>query len=163
MANDPSTFVCVPLDSSLYNELVIRVGDPNRDVAGFIDHAVRSYLERTEDDQWSEAYDAWKYRKKPTEDFCRKHGDPNKGVHWTPLFLPNGTKIQMLYAGKFYDSEVRHEKILLGNEEISSPSVLASKIAAGTSRNAWRDLRIKRPTDPEFRLADDLRREGARK
>jgi hypothetical protein len=79
------------------------------------------------------------------------------------LFLPNGTKISMLYGGKSHDAEVRHDKILLGNEEISSPSLLASKIAGGTSRNAWRDLRIKRPTDMEFTLTDDLRRVGARK
>ena len=69
----------------------------------------------------------------------------------------------MLYGGKMHEAEIRHEQIFLGSQEIASPSILASTIAGGTSRNAWRDLRIKRPTDIEFRLADDLRREGARK
>ena len=158
-----TAIVCVPIDASLYNELVIRVGDPNRDVTSLIDHAVRSYLERTEDDEWSEAYATWKEGQKPADELRERIGDPSKGVHWTPLFLPNGTKVSMFYGGITHDAEIRHERIFLGTEKIDSPSLLASKIAGGTSRNAWRDLRIRRPTDIEYRLADDLRREGARK
>jgi hypothetical protein len=158
-----TAFVCVPIDASLYNELVIRVGDPNKDVTDIIDHAVRSFLERTADDEWSEAYTIWRESEEPADEVRQMIGDPTKGVHWTPLFLPNGTKISMTYAGKVHDAEIRHEKIFLGTEEIPSPSMLASKIADGTSRNAWRDLRIKRPSDIEYKLADDLRREGARK
>jgi hypothetical protein len=156
-------FVCVPIDASLYNELVIRVGNPNKDVTDVIDHAVRSFLERTADDEWSEAYTLWKESEEPADELRRQFGDPSKGVHWTPLFLPNGTKIEMPYGGKNHDAEIRHEKIYLGSEEIPSPSLLASRIAGGTSRNAWRDLRIKRPSDIEYTLADDLRRDGARK
>lgn len=162
MANTPG-FVCVPIDVSLYNELVLRVGNPDTDVVGYIEHAVESYLDRTKDDEWSEAYEAWKESRKPAEELRKRFGDPDKGVHWTPLFLPNGTKLSMQYGGKSYEAEIRHEKIFFGGtKEVSSPSVLASMIADGTSRNAWRDLHIKRPADLEFRLADELRREGAR-
>jgi hypothetical protein len=70
----------------------------------------------------------------------------------------------MPYGGRTNEAEIRHEKIfIMGREEIFSPSVLASKIANGTSRNAWRDLRVKRPSDREFRLADELRSGGAGK
>ena len=163
MTDIASNFVCVPIEASIYNELVIRVGNPNADVTNLIEHAVQSFLDRTENDEWSDAYTAWKESKRPTEDFRERFGDPDKGFHWTPLFLPNGTKFSMLYGGKMHEAEIRHEQIFLGSQEIASPSILASTIAGGTSRNAWRDLRIKRPTDIEFRLADDLRREGARK
>jgi hypothetical protein len=151
------------MNASMYSELVLRVGDPDRDVTYLIEHAVRTFLDRTEDDEWSEVYTIWKESQKPADDVRQRVGDPTKGVHWTPLFLPNGTKISMPYGGTTHDAEIRHEKIFLGDEEIASPSLLASRIAGGTSRNAWRDLRIKRPTDIEYRLADDLRREGARK
>jgi hypothetical protein len=158
-----SNFVYVPVPASLYNEIVLRIGDPDRDISGYIEHAVASYLERTEDDgDWSAAYYAWKNGRKPAEEFRQRYGDPAKGYYWTPLFLPNGTQIAMLYGGKTQVAEVRNEKIFFEGEEISSPSVLASRIAAGTNRNAWRDLRIKRPQDVEYRLADELRRQGAR-
>ncbi len=156
-------FVCVPIDVSLYNELVLRVGKPDADVASYVEHAVESYLDRTKDDEWSGAYEAWKESRKPAEDLRKRYGDPDKGFYWTPLFLPNGTKLLMQYGGKSHEAEIRHEKICFAAKEVSSPSVLASTIAGGTSRNAWRDLHIKRPTDLEFRLADELRREGARK
>ncbi|WP_177219754.1 hypothetical protein [Nitrosospira multiformis] len=42
--------------------------------------------------------------------------------------------------------------------EAFSRSGLANRIASGTSRNAWRDLWIKRPRDKEWVLANDLRR-----
>jgi hypothetical protein len=156
-------FVCVPVSSSLYNELVLRMGDPNRGVTHLIEHAIESYLDRTEDDEWSDAYQAWKETDKPAEEFRKEFGDPASGYHWTPLVLPNGTKIMMTYGGTKHVAEVRHERIFLANREVSSPSVLASQIAAGTNRNAWRDLWIRRPKDLEYRLADELRREGARK
>lgn len=163
MANTLSSFVCVPIEASLYNELVLRVGDPNKDVSSLVEHAVQSFLDRTANDDWSDAYAAWKKHIQPEEEFRIQFGDPDKGYYWTPLFLPNGTKIAMPYGGKTGAAEIRHEKIFLGDKIFRSPSVLASTIANGTSRNAWRDLRIKRPTDMEFSLADELRREGARK
>jgi len=157
-------FVCVPIHISLYNELVLRVGDPNRDVSPIIESIIESYLERTEaDGDWSAAYYAWKESKQPIEEFERQFGDPAKGYYWTPLFLPNGTRLSMPYGGTSHDAEIRHERIFFGETEVATPSALASLIASGTSRNAWRDLRIKRPEDAAFRLADDLRRDGARK
>ena len=52
---------------------------------------------------------------------------------------------------------VRHEEIEF-EEEVYTPSQLANKIAGGTSRNAWRDLRIKERGSSQWVLADDLRR-----
>jgi hypothetical protein len=163
MESISSSFVCVPIGVAVYNELVLRVGDPNKDVARLVEHAVQSFLDRTADNDWSDAYAAWKQHSRPDAEFRTRFGNPDNGYYWTPLFLPNGTKIAMAYGGRTDEAEIRHEKIVLGDKIIPSPSLLASTIANGTSRNAWRDLRIKRPADLEFRLADELRREGARK
>lgn len=160
---EPSPFVFIPIPSHLYNELVLRIGHPNADVASYVEHAVQTYLDRTEEDDWSDAYKLWKEQSEPAAEFRARFGDPDKGYYWTPLFLPNGTRIMMPYGGQTYEAEIRHERILLGDEEMTSPSVLASHLANGTSRNAWRDLRIKRPGDIEFRLADELRHTAGRR
>ena len=58
---------------------------------------------------------------------------------------------------KSRNAEVRDEEIVF--EEMSySPSQWASKIAGGTSRNAWRDIWIKERGSDRWVLADDLRR-----
>lgn len=157
-------YVCVPIDTNLYNELVLRVGDPERDVGAIIDEVLLQFLERTADDgDWSDAYYAWRDRQRPAKESLEQYGDPDKGYFWTPVFLPNGTKFFMPYGGQNYFAEIRHEKIFYDGREMPSPSVLASTIARGTSRNAWVSLQIKRPKDTAFRPADVLRREGARK
>lgn len=156
-------YVCVPVSNSLYNELVLRIGSPYADVNSYIEHAIQTYLDRTADDEWSEAYEAWKESDAEREAFVKHYGPTDKGYYWTPLFLPNGTRISMLYGGETHEAEIRHEQIFMGDKTFSSPSLLASHIANGTSRNAWRDIRIKRPTDMEYRLADELRRSGGRK
>jgi len=79
------------------------------------------------------------------------------GYHWKPLLLPPATKVRMKYKGKTYYASVIGDAFVYEDESIS-PSEFANRVAGGTNRNAWRDLWIKRPHDPEFRLADDLRR-----
>ncbi len=160
-----ASVICVPIDASLYNELVLRVGDPARDVSAIIEDVLVDYLQRTEEDGdlWSPTYFEWREHQVPEKEFRKEYGEPDSGYFWTPLFLPNGTKLSMTYGGKKYSAEIRHEQIYFDGNVVSSPSALASVIAHGTSRNAWLALMIKRPKDPAFRLADDLRREGARK
>ena len=63
----------------------------------------------------------------------------------------------MEYKKQISQATVKNNKIDFKDENYS-PSELASAIAAGTSRNAWRDLLIKRPGDTGWCLADELRR-----
>ena len=65
----------------------------------------------------------------------------------------------MRYKGRQYHAEVRQEQIHYEGETFS-PTELARKIASNTSRNAWRDLLIKRPSDQEWQLADVMRRKS---
>ena len=156
--NPTPNFVCVPISVSLYNELVIRVGNPDKNVNVFIENVVGDYLARTANDEgWSEQYYEWRDSVEDREAFVSEYGDPARGYHWGSLFLPNGTRISMDYKGRQYHAEVRHQQIHYEGKTYS-PSELARVIASNTSRNAWRDLRIKRPSDQEWRLADALRR-----
>lgn len=80
-----------------------------------------------------------------------------RGYQWKTLFLPEGTQIRMQYKGSYSYGKVEGDDIIF-NGKPTSPANLANTIAQG-SRNAWRDLWIKRPTDREWRLADDCRSE----
>lgn len=155
-----NNFICVPIPAELYNELVLRVGSPEKDVTGFIEYAVENYLNRTDDDGWSDAYYDWKDKVFSTTELTEKYGDPQKGYSWgNVLFLPNGTKVSMKYQGKNYHAEIIHEQLIY-EDKPCSPSKWARKIAKNTSRNAWRDLWIRRPSDAKWYLADELRRKA---
>ncbi len=151
--------VCVPIDADMYAEFILRSGK-NVDVASFIENIVQDYLDRTEGDAaiWSNEH-AVKFHAQLGEDFEKTYGDPEGSYQWGDLFLENGTKIRMKYKGRHYFAVVRHEEIEF-EEEVYTPSQLANKIAGGTSRNAWRDPRIKERGSSQWVLADDLRRQA---
>ncbi len=149
--------IAIPIDSEIVGEMFLRAG-PTVDVGDWIQNVVRDYLDRTADDEWSEAYYAHRESQAETKNFAEEFGDPKGGYHWAPLFLPNGTLIRMEYKKEVSQAIVKNNKIIF-NENSYSPSELARVIAAGTNRNAWRDLLIKRPgIDTNWSLADDLRR-----
>lgn len=82
-----------------------------------------------------------------------------QGYQWKNLFLPAGTQIRMQYKGEYSYAKVEGDAVIFNGKSIS-PSILANTIAGG-SRNAWRDLWVKRPGptgDKEWTLADELRR-----
>jgi hypothetical protein len=79
------------------------------------------------------------------------------GYQWKSLFLPEGTQIRMPYKGQYYYAKVERDEIIYEGKSIS-PGSLANTITS-SSRNAWRDLWIKRPDDKEWKLADECRRE----
>lgn len=79
----------------------------------------------------------------------------SRGYQWKNLFLPDGTEIRMQYKGAYSYAKVESDVIVYKGNPIS-PSNLANTVA-GSSRNAWRDLWVKRPGDGEWCLADDLR------
>lgn len=152
--------VSVALDSEIIGEFFLR-GGPKVNLEDWIENIITDYLERTaEEGGWNEAYYEYRDSLLDIESFEKEFGNPDEGVHWAPLFLPNGTLIRMDYKRKMYSAVVKFSAIHYGDSEFS-PSELAREIASGTSRNAWRDLIIKRPTDSEWTLADDLRKRKA--
>jgi hypothetical protein len=80
-----------------------------------------------------------------------------RGYQWKNLFLPDGTQVRMPYKGVYYYARVEGDQIIYEGKPIS-PGSLANTVAS-SSRNAWRDLWIKRPEDKEWTLANDCRRD----
>ncbi len=79
----------------------------------------------------------------------------DKGYHWKNVFMPNGTLLSMKYTGETYYAAVQGNQIIFDGKEVS-PSEF-TRLVTGTSRNAWRDIYIKRPNDQEWILSDKLR------
>jgi len=149
--------ICVPISTEIIYEMLLRVG-PDTDISEWIENIVSDYLERTEgNDNWSKEYYEYLERRTGESDFKEKYGDAIKGYRWQDLDLPNGTQIYMEYKREKYFASVKFEKIVYENKSFS-PSELVREIANGTTRNAWRDLYIKRPGEKEWKLADDLRK-----
>lgn len=88
----------------------------------------------------------------------------SRGYTWkykeASVFLPDGTQVRMRYKGRYHYAAVKGDEIYF-NGELHTPATLANTITQTEkgpgSRNAWRDLWIKRPNETEWHLADDLR------
>lgn len=146
------TKIAIPINSQLIGEMFLR-GGPKSNISDWIENIIESYLDRTADDGgWEDAYYDYIVNENSNEEF----GDPRDGYRWGSLFLPNGTKIYMIYKNEKSQAVVKFSKIYFNNETYS-PSQFAKAVASNTIRNAWRDLYIKRPQDIEWTLADSLR------
>lgn len=77
------------------------------------------------------------------------------GYQWKSLFLPSGTQLRMKYGSKYHYANVISDEVVYEGEAMS-PSAMANRVAQ-SSRNAWRDIWIKRPNDKDWVLADDIR------
>jgi hypothetical protein len=82
-------------------------------------------------------------------------GDSEHGYTWKSTFLPSGTIVRIKYEGSYVYAKVEGDYLIYSGERVS-PNQFATKVT-GTARDAWRDLWIKRPSDPDFRPASDLR------
>ncbi len=80
------------------------------------------------------------------------------GYQWKSLFLPDTTEVRMQYKSQWHYARVEGDKLVFEGQAVT-PGRLANTVS-GTSRNAWRDLWIKRPADAEWLLADDCRADG---
>lgn len=106
----------------------------------------------------ADAIDYWMQNADWKPELIRQATTSALGYQWKSLFLPSGTEVRMQYKGEWYYSKVDGDKLFYEGEAFT-PGRLANTIA-GTSRNAWRDLWIKRPGDTEWLLADDCRTAG---
>jgi len=149
--------VNVAIKSDFYAEFILR-SRRSVDVTEWINSIVSDFLDRTRDDPkiWSPAVHPMNGVDADEEAFRKKYGNPQRGYHWSPVFLPNGTQIRMTYRKEPHYVEVAHEKIIYEGASLS-PSELARKIAGNTNRNAWRDLWFKFPKSSTWALADSLR------
>jgi hypothetical protein len=137
-----NTTISVPISTEQFLELADFLkssGDP-RDPVDMVGVAITYWLDNA----------SWKPELLSESD--------TKGYQWKTLFLPDGTQIRMQYKGSYSYAKVEGDELIYGGKSIS-PASLANTIA-GSSRNAWRDLWIKRPADKEWKLADECRGEA---
>lgn len=131
--------ISVPVSTSQFLELVnfLRTNGDHRDPVDVIGTAIDYWLDNA----------SWK-----PELLAES---TTRGYQWKTLFLPTGTQIRMQYKGSYHYAKVEGDDVVFDGKSIS-PASMANTIT-GTSRNAWRDLWIKRPEDKEWTLADDCR------
>jgi hypothetical protein len=160
MADEP--FVCIPVRTSLVAEWMSRLDAPER-FARHMEGILEHWLVTEEDnpDCWGDAHAEKLAVRRAAGDSGQNYGPRSEGYQWLNVFLPNGTQLKMTYRGKTSFAEVRNKKIMFGGEDVS-PSEFVSRVANNTSRNAWRDIWMKRPDDKDWVFSDDLRRRSIR-
>jgi hypothetical protein len=138
------TQVSIPLPTRLFLDLaeLLKAKGDTRDPVLAVADAV---------DYWMQNVD-WK------PELLRQAPTSHLGYQWKSFFLPDGTEVRMQYKSEWYYAKVEGDKLVYEGEPIT-PGRLANTIA-GSSRNAWKDLWIKRPADTEWLLADDCRAAG---
>lgn len=138
------TQISIPIDTRQFLELAafLRAQGDARDPVLAVWDAIDYWLENA----------SWK------PELLNQAQPSNLGYQWKGLFLPDSTEVRMQYKGDWYYAMVEGDKLIYEGEPIT-PGRLANTVA-GTSRNAWRDLWIKRPADAEWLLADDCRSAG---
>jgi hypothetical protein len=135
------TLLYIPMRESLYNALVLHFSKPGQPASGIdevIDSVVADFLDRVSE------------------------GDDNsskvtpRGFYWQNVFLQNGSQLRMTIHGKQHFAMIEHEGVSYEGQ-VFTPASWANHVA-GHSRNAWRDIYIKRPADGDWVFANSLRR-----
>ncbi len=145
----------LPFPAEMVSEIILRSGR-HINVADLVANVVSDFLERTKYDAgiWSEE---WVQSQEDDDDsFLKTYGHPDKGYSWKGVLLSNGTKLKMAYQGQEHQAEIRHGQLVFGRETMS-PSEFASRVANGTTRNAWRDISVLRPGEEKWQQAATLR------
>ncbi|WP_109477923.1 hypothetical protein [Paraburkholderia sp. C35] len=101
----------------------------------------------------TEAIDYWMENASWKSELLKKSA--TLGYQWKEVFMEDGTEVRMQYKGQYYYAKVEGDQLIYEGAP-TTPGSLANTIA-NSSRNAWRDLWLKLPSDPQWRLADDCR------
>jgi hypothetical protein len=80
----------------------------------------------------------------------------NRPLIWKEVSIDAGSDVRMTYGGTMHFARVKRGRIVDEAGEFT-PSEWASKVAGGTSRNAWRDLWFKDPMSKNWVAAQTLR------
>lgn len=142
MAQENRDFVCVPVPTPVLATVAdfLRSAQSDTSISEFVCMAVE-YLQQNIED-------------KP-EDLGRLIRRSPTGYIWKELTLPAGTQARMKYKGRWHCASVEGHDFVFEGQSLS-PSQFANMVTQ-SSRNAWRDVYLKRPGDSGWTLADTLR------
>ena len=161
-------YVCIPFNQDFYND-IIRFSDGQLNPASLAERQVESYIERNLLSQGANWFGdrliefarihfpehVESIEAEPFEDMTPSEADAP--LRWKELrAVPSGTRVRMHYKGSWYHACVKNGRIE-DRDGRFSPAEWASKVADGTSRNAWLDLEFQAAHGGPWRRAEDLR------
>lgn len=146
-------FIAVPINTELFREVLLFLDSEGveRDPCSVVEQFVRYGLDNA----------SWKKEVFFPELVAKTPPAELKGYVWGDVFLPHGTLIRMRYKRQFYYAKVDGDQVVYEGMQ-TSPSGFANTVTK-SSRNAWRDLWIRKPGDQDWIFADDLRNETKKK
>ncbi len=83
----------------------------------------------------------------------------SRGYMWKNVFLVQGTLLRMKKKGGAFEYAKVESDFPVYKGESLSPNQFAFKVA-GNTRDAWRDVWVKRPMDQDYVPANSLRKRG---
>ena len=146
--------ISIPFPRSLYDDIVRFSNGAIDPVALAADQVEQWVIRSLEGDygRWDEeriealaeiynpsVLETWRRSAKEGAAAFLKHRQP---LLWKGVEISHGSSVRMNYAGTYHMATVENGAIV-DDDVRYSPSEWASKIAGGTSRNAWRDLWFK--------------------
>jgi hypothetical protein len=162
--------VYVPIGAELVTD-IIRYSDGRLDPFQLANDQLRNFVERTIESNWelwgdridevAEKYapDVWERWNKEGVRLSAERREDSQPLVWKEISVSAGSEVRMAYGDKHHYATVRRGHIVDDDKEYS-PSEWASKIAGGTSRNAWRDLWFKEPLSKTWVPAQLLREQA---
>ena len=166
-----SDTISVPFPRKLYDD-VIRFSDGRLDPVQIAVDELRNLIEGTIEDHgvewWGDRVDevaeeyaphiAEKWRNEDREAITAM-GRQRRPLAWKEVTIPHGSEVRMQYGRDHSYARIEDGRIVDEGEGYT-PSEWASKVAGGTSRNAWRDLWFKLPTTSQWVPAMVLREQA---
>jgi hypothetical protein len=159
--------VCIPINAELVRDIIL-YSDGKLDPFTLANDQLRYFIERsveTAPEHWgdhlyevAEKYAPWvrEHLDKDEARLSAKLHEDNQPLVWKEISVPAGSEVRMAYGDKHHYASIRRGHIVDDGKEYS-PSEWASKVADGTSRNAWRDLWFKEPFSKTWVPAQLLR------
>jgi hypothetical protein len=171
--NMPISTIYIPMSRELYDDIV-RFSDGALDPAALAENQLENWIARDlefgDGEHWGERFAevAGKYAPHvlqaldaEQEEALARLRQSNRPLVWKEVSIPAGSDVRMAYAGTHQYAKVERGSIV--DEGVSySPSEWASKVAGGTSRNAWRDLWFRQHGSKDWLPAQALRDQARR-
>ena len=139
-----SSSLWINLPSGLFIELIdfLRSNSDFREPTVVVEECIRYWMDNA----------SWK-----SELLARSDGEGSgaQGFQWKELHLPAGTQVRMSYRGKYHYARVDGDSLIFDGKA-TTPGAMVNSITR-SSRNAWRDIWVKRPKDESWTAARQLR------
>lgn len=162
--------IMIPFPKALYDD-VIRFSDGEADPVWLARSRVQQWVEDSvtpllgEPEIWGERLHevAEKYAPHAIEQWEEISGGPKsvqaRPLVWKEILVPAGSDVRMYYNREQHYAKVADGKIVDGDQRFT-PNEWASKVARGTSRNAWDAVWFREPHSSQWISANTLREQA---